>query len=57
MSQCCITGFKWDGKPSGSDNALKVGGKETYVTGSNKDVAILVSSIETIKVPTFDFLL
>ena len=40
MSQCCVSGFKWDGTPVGRESTL--GKNKTYVTGSNKDVAILV---------------
>lgn len=40
MSQCCLSGFKWDGKPIGEET--KLGKNDTYVTGSNKEVAILM---------------
>ncbi|KAJ5107185.1 alpha/beta-hydrolase [Penicillium angulare] len=40
MSECCVKGFKWDGTPKGHETSLS--GNATYVTGSNKDVAILV---------------
>lgn len=41
MSQCCLSGFKWDGKPIGTET--KIGKNDTYVTGSNKEVAILMA--------------
>lgn len=40
MSSCCKTGFKWDGKPAGTESTIS--NKNTYVTGSNGNVAILM---------------
>jgi len=40
MSQCCLSGFRWDGTPVGKET--KLGNNDTYVTGSNKDVAIMI---------------
>lgn len=40
MSDCCIKGFQWDGEPKGHETNLA--GNATYVTGSNRKVAILV---------------
>lgn len=40
MSDCCKTGFKWDGEPTGT--TTKIGGLDTYVAGSNKERAILM---------------
>lgn len=40
MSDCCIKGFQWDGEPKGHETNLA--GNATYVTGSNRNVAILV---------------
>lgn len=37
---CCKAGFKWDGKPTGKEATL--GNNKSYVTGDNKDVAILL---------------
>ena len=37
MSQCCLSGFEWDGKPTGKET--KIGNTDTYVTGSNKEVS------------------
>jgi len=37
---CCKSGFKWDGKPIGSEGTLDK--NKAYITGSNKDVAILI---------------
>lgn len=50
MSQCCISGFKWDGKLVGKET--KLGKNDVYVTGTNKDVAILIgeSGAETIEI-------
>lgn len=36
MSQCCLSGYKWDGKPTGKET--KLGKNDTYITGSNKEV-------------------
>lgn len=36
MSQCCLSGFKWDGEPVGTET--KLGKNDAYVTGSNKEV-------------------
>lgn len=38
--KCCVTGFAWDGTPSGSVSAL--GKNPAYVTGSNADVGVLL---------------
>ncbi|KIV93726.1 hypothetical protein PV10_04921 [Exophiala mesophila] len=40
MSDCCKSGFKWDGKPVGTET--KLANVDAYVTGSNKDVAVLI---------------
>ena len=40
MAHCCLTGFSWNGTPSGKESRLAK--NPTYVTGANKDVAILV---------------
>ncbi|KAI9662975.1 MAG: hypothetical protein M1821_008022 [Bathelium mastoideum] len=42
MSECCKTGFKWDGKPVGTETT--VGKNKTYVTGTNKEAAVLLIS-------------
>lgn len=39
MAQCCVSGYKWDGKPTGTET--KLGKNDTYVTGSNKEVSLL----------------
>lgn len=36
MSQCCVSGFKWEGNPVGKET--KLGDNDAYVTGSNKEV-------------------
>lgn len=40
LSKCCISGFNWDGKPTGKET--KLAGLNTYVSGSNKDAAVLI---------------
>ncbi|KAL9072325.1 MAG: hypothetical protein Q9161_003644 [Pseudevernia consocians] len=40
MSQCCLSGYKWDGELTGKET--KLGKIDTYVTGSNKEVAIMI---------------
>lgn len=40
MSNCCKEGFKWQGTPIGKETTLA--GNKAYVTGTNKDVAILI---------------
>lgn len=40
MSECCKTGFKWEGKPVGKES--KLANLNTYVTGSNKEAAVLI---------------
>ncbi|KAF5021032.1 hypothetical protein F66182_6963 [Fusarium sp. NRRL 66182] len=39
LSKCCISGFNWDGKPTGKET--KLAGLNTYVTGTNKEAAVL----------------
>ena len=36
----CKSGFKWDGKPTGSESTLD--DAKAYVTGDSKDTAILI---------------
>ena len=36
MSQCCLSGYEWDGKPTGKET--KLGNNDAYVVGSNKEV-------------------
>ncbi|KAJ9639107.1 hypothetical protein H2204_004015 [Knufia peltigerae] len=40
MGDCCKTGFRWTGNPEGKET--KIAGLDTYVSGSNKDAAILI---------------
>lgn len=40
FSECCVKGFNWGGTPEGQDR--KVGNHSAYVSGSNKDVAIMI---------------
>ena len=40
LSECCLSGFKWDGTPEGKETKLTK--NDAYVTGSNKDVAIMI---------------
>ncbi|TVY85574.1 Hydrolase tropI [Lachnellula suecica] len=37
---CCKSGFKWDGKPVGREGTLEK--NKAYITGTNKDAAILI---------------
>ncbi|KAL8726878.1 MAG: hypothetical protein Q9166_006430 [cf. Caloplaca sp. 2 TL-2023] len=39
MSSCCVSGFSWNGTPTGQEK--KIGNFNVYVAGDNKDVAIL----------------
>ena len=54
MYQCCVSGFKWDGKPVGKET--KLGKNDVYITGTNKDVAILMSKsgAQNIKISEFE---
>ncbi|KAI6380800.1 hypothetical protein MCOR25_001474 [Pyricularia grisea] len=40
VSECCVTGFAWEGKPMGKVETL--GKNSTYVTGTNPDVGLLM---------------
>ncbi|CAD0113208.1 unnamed protein product [Aureobasidium uvarum] len=40
MSNCCKEGFKWNGEPVGKETTL--GNNPAYVTGDNKDAAVLI---------------
>ena len=40
MSECCKAGFAWQGRPSGEETTF--GKNKAYVTGTNKDAAILM---------------
>ena len=40
LSQCCVTGFRWEGSPKGKEETFS--NNKTYVTGSNKSVAVLI---------------
>jgi dienelactone hydrolase len=40
MSDCCKSGFKWDGKPTGTET--KLGDVDAYVTGDSKSAAVLI---------------
>ena len=39
-AKCCVSGFKWDGTPTGTET--KIGNNDTYIAGSNSNAAILV---------------
>lgn len=39
-SQCCISGFQWDGTPTGIEGTLA--DNKSYIAGSNADVAVMV---------------
>lgn len=38
--ECCKSGFRWNGTPTGKETTIA--GSKTYVSGSNKDVALLM---------------
>lgn len=40
MQDCCRKGFRWNGTPTGK--VTKLGEHDAYVTGDNKERAILV---------------
>jgi dienelactone hydrolase len=40
MTSCCATGFAWHGKPTGKESTLAK--KKAYITGENKDAAVLI---------------
>ncbi|TLS20215.1 uncharacterized protein PpBr36_11518 [Pyricularia pennisetigena] len=40
LNECCVTGFAWDGKPTGRVETL--GKKPAYVTGTNPDIGLLM---------------
>ena len=40
MAKCCLSGFEWEGTPIGTEATLA--NNNSYVTGSNSDVAVLV---------------
>ncbi|KAK4937628.1 hypothetical protein LTR10_021774 [Elasticomyces elasticus] len=40
QSNCCVTGFRWEGTPKGKETTL--GDNKAYVTGTNKDAAVLI---------------
>lgn len=40
MSDCCKSGFKWDGQPTGTET--KLGEVDAYVTGDSKSAAVLI---------------
>ena len=39
FSKCCVEGFNWEGTPEGKEDRLA--DNDSYVVGSNEDVAIL----------------
>jgi dienelactone hydrolase len=39
---CCLKGFAWDGKPTGTET--KLAGLNCYTSGSNPNAAVLVIS-------------
>ena len=40
VAPCCVQGFEWDGTPTGTIG--KLANNDTYITGNNPDVAVLV---------------
>ena len=41
VSKCCITGFEWEGEPSGRTVPFPTTSNQAYVTGSSSSAAIL----------------
>lgn len=41
VSQCCVTGFEWDGEPKGHTIAFPTSSNQAYVTGDSSSAAIL----------------
>jgi len=41
VSKCCITGFEWDGEPTGHIVPFPTTSNQAYVTGSSSSAAIL----------------
>lgn len=42
VSECCISGLKWDGVPTGRQIPFPTSSNQAYVVGSNPDVAIML---------------
>ncbi|KAL1612333.1 hypothetical protein SLS60_000559 [Paraconiothyrium brasiliense] len=42
MASCCKSGFNWHGTPTGSESKLGNTNTNTYVTGNNKDAAVMI---------------
>jgi hypothetical protein len=40
MSDCCLKGFRWNGKPQGQET--KLAEIDCYVTGTNSNTAIML---------------
>jgi len=40
QASCCLSGFQWDGTPTGAEDAIA--NNKAYVAGDNSDVAVLV---------------
>lgn len=40
IRECCLKTYRWGASPKGKED--KLDGKDTYVTGSNPDVAVLI---------------
>ena len=40
MFDCCTKGFRWEGTPVGKET--KIADLSTYVSGTNKDAAVLI---------------
>jgi len=41
VSQCCVTGFEWDGEPKGHTIPFPTSSNQAYVTGDSSSAAIL----------------
>lgn len=43
MSECCKSGFKWDGKGEGKTG--KIAGLDTYITGNGKAGILIIADV------------
>lgn len=44
VTDCCVNGFQWEGKPEGRVEPFPTSSNQTYVSGSNPDVAVMLIS-------------
>lgn len=43
LSDCCSKGFEWEGTPTGHEIPFPTTSNQSYVTGNNEKVAILLT--------------